>query len=77
MEVLEKFAELLGYIVLMIIVVAGLAFIFAFPTMWLWNWLMPDLFGLHTIDFWHALGINVFTGLLFRGTHSTLPTKKK
>jgi hypothetical protein len=24
--------------------------------MLLWNWLMPAIFGLHTISFWQALG---------------------
>ncbi|MEA5049208.1 MAG: hypothetical protein VB034_11460 [Eubacteriales bacterium] len=25
--------------------------------LWLWNWLMPKLFGLRTIGFWEALGL--------------------
>ena len=24
--------------------------------MWLWNWLMPMIFGLPTLTFWHAVG---------------------
>jgi hypothetical protein len=40
--------------------------------MWLWNWLMPVLFGLHAINFWQALGIVVLSKILFgsfRGGH--------
>jgi hypothetical protein len=40
---------------------------FAFPVMWLWNWLMPEIFGLKLITFWQSLGICFLTGLLFRG----------
>ena len=33
----------------------------------LWNWLMPPLFGWHTISFWQALGVLVLSRLLFGG----------
>lgn len=44
----------------------GVSLLMALPTMWLWNWLMPDLFSLTEINFWQALGINVLSGILFR-----------
>lgn len=50
-------------------VVVGSSLLLAFPAMWLWNWLMPHLFGLITIDFWEALGINMLTGILFKSTN--------
>jgi len=31
----------------------------AFPIMWLWNWLVPVIFGLPQITFWQALGLHV------------------
>ena len=31
----------------------------------LWNWLMPSLFGLGVITFWQALGLLVFSRILF------------
>ena len=43
----------------------------ALPTMWLWNWLMPAIFGVTKIGFWQALGINALTGILFRTRIST------
>jgi len=39
--------------------------LFALATRLLWNWLFPDLFGLHPISFWQALGLLVISRLLF------------
>jgi hypothetical protein len=33
--------------------------------MGLWNWLMPTLLGLRVITFWQALGVLVFSRILF------------
>ena len=33
--------------------------------MWLWNWLMPKLFGLPTIGFWEGLGLFLLAKILF------------
>lgn len=47
-----------------------LAFIlFGFVAMWLWNWLMPAIFGLKTITFWQAVGLVILGKLLFGGFH--------
>jgi uncharacterized membrane protein len=44
--------------------------VFGYGVMWLWNWLMPALFGWHLISFWQALGILVLCKILFGGFHS-------
>jgi hypothetical protein len=31
----------------------------------LWNWLLPMLFGVHTITFWQALGLMLLSRILF------------
>jgi hypothetical protein len=31
----------------------------------LWNWLMPTLFGWHTVTFWQALGLLALCRILF------------
>jgi hypothetical protein len=36
----------------------------------LWNWLMPDLFGLKTITYWQAFGIVILGQLIFGGSSS-------
>lgn len=35
--------------------------------MWLWNWLIPDLFNGSTITFWQAIGLMLLSRILFRG----------
>ncbi len=36
-----------------------------FILMQLWNWLMPDIFGVTTINFWQAAGLMLMTKILF------------
>jgi len=33
----------------------------------LWNWLMPSLFGFHSITFWQAVGLMALSWILFGG----------
>ena len=40
--------------------------IFALPFMWLWNWLMPMIFGLMKINYWQALGLKVLCEFIFK-----------
>lgn len=49
------------------LIVLALVFIALVPAacMWLWNWLMPDLFGLQTIGYWQALGLMVLSSCFF------------
>lgn len=62
-------SKFFGFFVLFVISIVGIALLFAFPTMWLWNWLIPTIFGLTEITFWQALGINILSGLLFKSTN--------
>jgi hypothetical protein len=41
------------------------ALIFGFIVMHLWNWLMPELFGFHTLTFLQAFGLVLLVKLLF------------
>jgi hypothetical protein len=34
-------------------------------TMWLWNWLMPELFDLKVITYWQALGLLILSSCFF------------
>ena len=56
-----------------ILVIVVAAAILGFPLMWLWNWLMPSIFGLTEITFWQALGLNALSAILFK---SNVTTKK-
>ena len=54
-------------VVLLVIVGIALAFGFVLATMYLWNWLVPDLFNGPVITFWQALGLLVLSKILFSG----------
>ncbi|MCF8296230.1 MAG: hypothetical protein K9J13_01680 [Saprospiraceae bacterium] len=45
------------------------AFLFGYFVMLLWNWLMPEIFGLVTITFWQAFGIIILSKFLFGAFH--------
>jgi hypothetical protein len=56
-----------GRIVKILIVAALAAFLFGFAVMGLWNWLMPELFGLKAVGYWQAWGLLVLSWILFGG----------
>lgn len=45
------------------------------PLYFLWNWLMPDLFGVKIITFWQAVGIVFLCNTLFKSASSTSEKK--
>lgn len=49
-------------------IVAVGALLTGFPLMWLWNWLMPMLFGLKVLTFWQAWGVSVLCSILFKSS---------
>lgn len=51
-----------------IVLIAILALILSLPTMWLWNWLMPHIFGLVKITWLEALGLDFLSGIFFSHT---------
>jgi len=49
------------------IVLAGaMALLLGLIVLWLWNWLMPVIFGLPVISFWQAWGLVVLSHILFK-----------
>ncbi len=42
------------------------------PLMYLWNYLIPSIFGLRYITFWEAIGLNILGHILFSQTLSPL-----
>ncbi|SHG75895.1 hypothetical protein [Flagellimonas flava] len=56
----------------------GLVLLAGYVMMLLWNWLMPDLFGLTTIGYWQALGIMLLAKIIFGfGNHSSKKSNYK
>jgi hypothetical protein len=45
---------------------AVLAFLFGLIVMALWNWLMPEIFGLRAITYWEAWGLVLLAHILFK-----------
>ncbi len=45
----------------------GIVAVFGVVMMWLWNWLVPSIFGLTTIGYLQALGLLVLARILFGG----------
>ncbi len=43
----------------------AMLFLVGYVLMLLWNWLMPELFGLSTITYWQAFGILVLAKIIF------------
>ena len=46
--------------------VAGLI-LFTFVVMWLWNWLVPELFNGPVLAYWQTLGLLVLSKIIFSG----------
>lgn len=57
-------ATLAGFTLVMLL----LGTITAFPVMWIWNWMMPELFALPVINFWQAFWGTFMCGILFKGS---------
>jgi hypothetical protein len=60
------FLAVLGMALGGLVMAAGIAVVFGFVVMALWNWLMPDLFGLKTITFYQAWGLVLLSHILFK-----------
>lgn len=58
-----------GLIISFFIVLIILAFIYSGILMWVWNIIMPILFGLPVISFWQALGIYIISNILFKSSN--------
>ena len=65
-----------GMVLLIAIGIAALIALFGYVTMSLWNWLLPDLFGLKTITFWQAIGLVILAKIFFGGFGSDSSSKK-
>lgn len=68
MESLVKYT-LIGLIAFVGIILIGL--IQTIPIFFLWNWLMPQLFGVTSITFWEAIGVSLLAAFLFKSSGSS------
>ncbi|MCH2234561.1 MAG: hypothetical protein MK078_09935 [Crocinitomicaceae bacterium] len=70
-------AAIFGWVVLAIIGITALIILFGFVFMWLWNWLMPEIFGLGVITFWQGVGLILIAKILFGGMGNSGSSSKK
>lgn len=63
----KKMMRKVGKVVFFILLIPVLAYAFIHLVMYLWNGLMPNLFGLTTITFWQAAGLLLLSKILFGG----------
>lgn len=68
---MEKILLIAIVIVGVIVIYAVLGLLIAFPVMWLWNWIVPDIFSLHTITYWQAYGLYLLCAILFQSNGSS------
>jgi hypothetical protein len=66
-NIIEAILYIVGILMLAMILLGG-------PLMLLWNWLMPNIFGLPEITFWQACGLQLLATILFKPT--SLKTNK-
>jgi len=57
--------QIAGMAILGVISVVLFAFVFGLFVRMLWNWLMPDIFGLGKITYWQGFGLCLLGRLLF------------
>lgn len=68
--------QIIGIIIFGAIAITGLAILFGFVIMWLWNWLMPAVFGLPVLTYWQAVGLFILLKLLLGGCGSGGSSRK-
>lgn len=68
---MEKFFTLLAAIVLAIALAFVASVLIAFPVKWLWNWLLPEIFGLKPVSALQAWGLVFLLQLMLPGRNRT------
>ena len=63
----SRFLRIAGWTLFGVVMAVAFAFVFGLVVKWLWNWLMPAIFGLGVISYWQAFGIVLLVKLLFGG----------
>lgn len=77
MDWLGKLALGVGIVVLTVAILAIAGVALAIPTYFLWNWLMPEIFGLKAITFWQAWGLVFLSGILFKSSSSSKSSNRE
>lgn len=77
-RVLWRILRMVGFVIGGVVLAAFFALVLGLVVQWLWNWLMPDIFGLKAITYWQAFGLLFLSKLLFGGLrHDHRPYRNK
>lgn len=68
---MDKIFDALATFLTAALIIVLVAIMLTFPVMWLWNWLMPMIFGLMELDFWQTLGLSLLCSFLFKSSSSS------
>ena len=71
-----NFLEVIGLVLGTFLLMVCVDLVFAIPIMYLWNWLMPKIFGLTTLTFWQSWGLSLLASLLFGRFNSNASTSR-
>jgi len=63
----SRIAHKIGHVFFGLVAITGFALLFGLVVMWLWNWLLPELFGIAVIGYWQAFGLVILARILFGG----------
>ena len=66
-EIAQTIAKKIAIGIALLFGFVAFIFIGGLIVQWLWNWLLPDLFGLRRVTFWEALGLLALCRILFGG----------
>ena len=69
---LKKTAMTVFVTIYTIALIALLSALCAVPAYYLWNWLLPEFFGIKTVTFWQAWGFYFLFTLLFKANPETI-----
>jgi hypothetical protein len=72
----DNIANFLAALIGGIFLVGVICLLLGLPVWILWNLLIPSIFGLPSIGFWEAVGLNLLCSFLFKST-STNTSKSK
>lgn len=63
---MEQFIKVFSAFFIMLLACVGVAFLLVWPLVWMWNYVMPDIFGLPEITFWQMFWLYVLIQCLLK-----------
>lgn len=70
----KKMGKLIAIVIALLVFAVGLSLLAAWPTLLLWNYVMPFAFpraGIAELDFWHAFALNFLCSILFKSASAS------